>query len=671
MKKIITLSVLILLPTIFRAQFKLLDSLRSALTIAHTDSARFVCLYNIGEYNLESNSDTALFYFDKAYAIAKENEQALDEAAALAGKGHEYIHLGKFPESFECLQQAFGLLEKPVKINSWYRNHNFNPDQMRLWIQEVTNGVYGILMNVTSNNEQEIIQYQKAIKIANQLGDLNGFGFNSLHLGEAYINQNNLDSALLLQKRAIRIFEQIGVKENLGYAYRCVAKIYQLKGKRTLALQNYYTAIKIDSGQRNDRFLGVNYGLITDFYLGEKQKDSSLYYAKKTLKVFNSIIDEKFLYGAYENLYKSYKLNGKTDSAYKYLGLALVAKDSSFNATAKSLADFQKLSFKSQLRAIGLEKEKEAIQTRIRTYVLLVGIFLFMLLAIIFYRINQTRKKTNIILSHQKEEIQNALAELKSTQAQLIQSEKMASLGELSAGIAHEIQNPLNFVNNFSEVSNELLDEMRAELASGNNEEAIAIADDIKQNLEKINHHGKRADAIVKGMLQHSRKTGRQKEYTDINALADEYLRLSYHGLRAKDKQFNAEIKTDFDDAVGKVNIIPQDIGRVLLNLFNNAFWAVGERLRVEGEGYQATISVSTKKVGNMVEIKVADNGTGIPDAVKDKIMQPFFTTKPTGQGTGLGLSLSYDIVKAHGGSIVVESSEGQGTTFSIILPVS
>ena len=269
----------------------------------------------------------------------------------------------------------------------------------------------------------------------------------------------------------------------------------------------------------------------------------------------------------------------------------------------------------------------------------------------------------------QAKEIKKAYSELKVTQSQLIQSEKMASLGELTAGIAHEIQNPLNFVNNFSEVSNELIDEMNEEIEKGDLEEAKAIADDIKQNLEKINHHGKRADAIVKGMLQHSRISGGVKEPTDINALADEYLRLAYHGLRAKDKSFNATMETNFDDKIGKINIVPQDIGRVVLNLITNAFYAVSERKLQQPEGYEPIVSVSTKKTGNQVLISVKDNGKGIPKKVLDKIFQPFFTTKPTGQGTGLGLSLSYDIVKAHGGELNVKTKENEGTEFTIIIP--
>jgi signal transduction histidine kinase/ligand-binding sensor domain-containing protein len=292
-----------------------------------------------------------------------------------------------------------------------------------------------------------------------------------------------------------------------------------------------------------------------------------------------------------------------------------------------------------------LRKEKEQLQHKVEE------------------RTSELRKKS--------EELTHSLEDLKSTQSQLIQSEKMASLGELTAGIAHEIQNPLNFVNNFSEVNKELLVEMKDEIKKGNYGEVNAIADDVISNEEKINHHGKRADAIVKGMLQHSSSVSGKKEPTDINAMADEYLRLAYHGLRAKDKSFNATMKTDFDEKIGNINIIPQDIGRVLLNLINNAYYAVNEKSGQNITGYEPTVEVDTRKEENKVLISVKDNGNGIPQKVLDKIFQPFFTTKPTGQGTGLGLSLSYDIVKAHGGELKVDTREGEGSTFIIQIPTN
>ena len=276
-------------------------------------------------------------------------------------------------------------------------------------------------------------------------------------------------------------------------------------------------------------------------------------------------------------------------------------------------------------------------------------------------------------VTERTQELKQSLEELKATQAQLIQSEKMASLGELTAGIAHEIQNPLNFVNNFSEVSMELIEEVKGEKLKAQSERdeqlETELLDDIAQNLQKIAHHGKRADSIVKGMLQHSRTSTGEKQPTNLNMLADEFLKLSYHGLRAKDKSFNAELVTNFDESLPKVNVVQQDIGRVLLNLFNNAFYAMQERRKAEGEGFNPTVEVSTLFSEGYVTVKVRDNGNGIPEAIKEKIMQPFFTTKPTGEGTGLGLSLSYDIVKAHGGEIKIETIEGEYTAFSIIIP--
>jgi len=294
----------------------------------------------------------------------------------------------------------------------------------------------------------------------------------------------------------------------------------------------------------------------------------------------------------------------------------------------------------------------------------------------VLWRNVRLKQKANKLLTAQKLEIEKqrgrleeSYQELKATQKQLIQSEKMASLGELTAGIAHEIQNPLNFVNNFSEVNAELLSEMKQEIEEGNFSEAKNIANDVIANHHKINQHGKRADSIVKGMLQHTRASSGQKELIDINSLADEYLRLAYHGLRAKDKSFNAKFKTRLDHSVGKVNMVPQDIGRVILNLVTNAFYAVCEKQRQNITGYEPTVTLSIKKVDHKIEMSIGDNGNGIPQKNLDKIFQPFFTTKPTGQGTGLGLSLAYDIIKAHGGEIRVETKEGEGTEFIIQLP--
>ncbi|MBK8504690.1 MAG: GHKL domain-containing protein [Saprospiraceae bacterium] len=349
--------------------------------------------------------------------------------------------------------------------------------------------------------------------------------------------------------------------------------------------------------------------------------------------------------------------------------MAATAKDHLFGVN--NLQTIQNLLSNEESRQKQLEQAEASYREKLRIYGLLSGLAALLIIALILFRNNRHKQKANALLQQQKQKVESTLSELKLTQSQLIHSEKMASLGELTAGIAHEIQNPLNFVNNFSEVSSELVDDMNKEIDSGYIEEVKIIAGDLKLNLEKIRHHGQRASSIVKGMLEHSRTSEGKKELTDINALADEYLRLAYHGLRAKDKNFNADFKTDFDEKLQKIYVIPQDIGRVFLNLINNAFYAVSSRASAgRDDHYKPLVVVSTKKLENSLEIRVKDNGPGIPENIKEKIFQPFFTTKPTGQGTGLGLSLSYDIVKAHGGELTLESKVGESTEFIIQLPI-
>jgi signal transduction histidine kinase len=367
-------------------------------------------------------------------------------------------------------------------------------------------------------------------------------------------------------------------------------------------------------------------------------------------------------------LAKVYGATGKPDSAAKYFELALSYNDIVNNIDRKRLLQAQ--DFDDQLRQQELEKTKNTN----KIYLLLGGISMLLLVAGMLLINNRRRRRMNTLLQQKNQQIESTLGELKATQAQLIQSAKMASLGELTAGIAHEIQNPLNFVNNFSEVNNELIEELKSQKSRpdgylGNNEEQEDLLINLYGNNEKIRQHGKRADAIVKGMLQHARASSGKKEPTNINKLADEYLRLSFQGVRAKDKQFNATIETHFDDTIKQVQVIPEDIGRVLLNLFNNAFYAVSEKKKQLNGAFEPTVAVRTKKEGDNVLITVRDNGMGMSPKVAERVFQPFFTTKPTGEGTGLGLSLSYDIItKGHGGELRVESREGEGSEFVVQL---
>ena len=409
---------------------------------------------------------------------------------------------------------------------------------------------------------------------------------------------------------------------------------------------------------------------IANCYYQEKEYQSALNYA--TLS-YNTANPTDLRLGLKVNLQLAdiYEVLAKKDSAYKYLrkyqDLLIASRKLEntrqiFELQINSIVRDSKEQI-SQLEQESLLKEQKNKNQRLFIFSTIGALLSTLLILFIVYRNNKHKQKANNVL-------EQTLSNLKSAQSQLIQSEKMASLGELTAGIAHEIKNPLNFVNNFSEVNTELIDEMQQEIDKGNLNDVKVMASNIRDNQQKITYHGKRADDIVKSMLQHSRTSMGIKEPTNINALADEYLRLAYHGLRAKDKLFDATTKMDFDESIGNVDIIPQDIGRVILNLITNAFYAVTEKRKQQIQNYVPTVSVSTKKINGKIEIKVADNGNGIRSSVLDKIFQPFFTTKPTGQGTGLGLSLSYDIVKAHGGELKVETKENEGTEFFISLPV-
>ena len=428
-----------------------------------------------------------------------------------------------------------------------------------------------------------------------------------------------------------------------------------------MALKEAYSTNNLEAGI--SALLGM-----AMMFKNENEFDSSYHYSIEALNMARRLNKPDLLLKTQTFLKDLFKEKGILDSSFKYQEVITSERDS-----LEKLNRISDISLAEQQWAHEAEAQQKELQTKLKLYGLIGSLIIFLFVAVFLYINNRQKQKLNILLHQQKNEIQRTLSELKTSQSQLIQSEKMASLGELTAGIAHEIQNPLNFVNNFSEVNREMLEELKMERLRPDEERdddlQNDLINDVIENSEKILHHGKRADAIVKGMLQHSRKSSGQKEPTDINALADEYLRLSYHGMRAKDKSFNAEMKTDFDESLGKINIIPQDIGRVLLNLFNNAFYAVNEQKKQNSISYQPTVVVGTQECDGKIQITVRDNGNGIPQKNSDKIFQPFFTTKPTGQGTGLGLSLSYDIIKAHGGEIKVDSKEGKGSEFVIELP--
>ncbi len=677
MKLVLTIIFVVSLPIFTNAQLSHIDSLKIAFNEAPDGSQKFRAAGYVYFYYQEINRDSAFFYAEQQLLIAKKAHHSIAEGVALDNETYQLIGLGKYAEALKCLQQAFVIAENKQNENADDWNYFITPfhGNSRLLLLSYTHHMYALLMLNTGNLDEQIDHFKTAGKIGEEINYAPRIQLAYLNLGQSYLEANKPDSAFYYEKKAEqlalhandKIFSNALSKTYLGTAQMHLGDIYKALGNDSMSLACYYQSLKTSTESNNRFTLSRLCARLCRHFINIGNKDSALYYSLKDidiLKTLGMIAGVEINFGnGYENVYLSYKLNKRFDSAFKYQGLALVTKDSLAKVRMKNLAEFQKLTYGEQLRLQNLEKEKVIYQNKVRTYFMLAGIGMLLLLAIIFYINNRQKNKAN-------KKIEKAYNDLKSTQQQLIQSEKMASLGELTAGIAHEIQNPLNFVNNFSEVNKELVEELKAELAVGNSQLANEIADDIKENSEKINHHGKRADAIVKGMLQHSRSSTGVKEPTDINALADEYLRLSYHGLRAKDNSFNATMKTDFDNSIGKINIIPQDIGRVLLNLYNNAFYAVSEKRKSANSNYQPEVEVETRKEGNRISVTVCDNGNGIPKNIVDKIFQPFFTTKPTGQGTGLGLSLSYDIIKAHGGEIKVETKEGEGAEFVIQLPV-
>ena len=680
MKLFVKILLLLLLPAFVQGQQqqKQLDSLHLALRNVTNDTVHMDIYSQLGALYLETNRDSALFYLDQSISLARQFKLKLNEVFPLALKGFMLMKFfGNYPGSLETLLQALKIAEDPAsEENAWIPTSVLpitgrSPRNYRLDVLGYTQMDLGTLYGNTGNTDKQIANYFHVLRLAESVHDTLLISLVYRNLGGVYSGLNILDSALLFEQRALQYIGNLTFENRKyeGSSLVSIGHVYLRKKNFKEALDAFFKAVKANTEHNNLTDLSDTYGGLSFLYATLKKTDSSLFYASKSLETAQSTGQPQNIAGAYWLLSNAYGIKKNNDSTLKYLQLFHAIIDSLNSVEKKNLLAYQNVGFDEQIRLQKLEEEKIQTQTKIRTYAMLAGLVMLLVIGFILYRNNRQKQKANQLLQQQKEKVESTLTELKSAQSQLIQSEKMASLGELTAGIAHEIQNPLNFVNNFSDINKELLEELKEEADKGNLKEVKAIADDVIGNEEKINHHGKRADGIVKGMLQHSRSSSGVKEPTDFNALADEYLRLAYHGLRAKDKSFNAELKTDFDSSIGNISIIPQDIGRVILNLINNAFYAVDEKKKQLGDGFEPTVSVSTKKANSKVEISVKDNGNGIPQKVLDKIFQPFFTTKPTGQGTGLGLSLAYDILKAHGGEIKVETKETEGTTFIITLP--
>ena len=634
-------------------QTRISDSIRHQLGIAKDDTSRVLILSDLAFQMLFVNADSGLVYTDKAIELADKAGFVRGKVRAIAAKGALLETKGDLPSA---LQLSFAALQLA--------------EQEKL-LQETS-----LCLSLTGNIFYDLNDYTKAIGfyrralpinevVKNQAGSKYWKYQAEVNLGLAFMQNNQFDSSFKYLSKA---YAETLEDEVWHPVFSMFFGDLQFRmGKRESGIKYLLESLRFFE---HDTPYGLSdvCRMLARCYRDMNMTDSAIYYAEKGLDAARSIGFKFSVLETSKLLSELYEQKDVSKALY-YRKVSDTANNLLYGTN--KVKELQKTLLNEQDRQREIEAKNIAYQNTIRQYGLLAGIFVIMLITFILYRNNRQRQKANVVLNKQKNQVEATLKELRSTQAQLIQSEKMASLGELTAGIAHEIQNPLNFINNFSEVNTELIEELKTELQSDNKKEAIAIADNIKENQQKINDHGKRADAIVKGMLQHSKANTGKKEPTDINALTDEYLRLSYHGLKAKDKDFNADFKTDFDNSIGKVEVVPQDIGRVLLNLYNNAFYAASLPSKGGSKNSSPTIWVSTKKDNGNIIISVRDNGPGIPSAILDKIFQPFFTTKPTGQGTGLGLSLSYDKVKAHGGELMVETKEGEFAEFIIQIPIS
>ncbi|MEP6677125.1 MAG: ATP-binding protein [Ferruginibacter sp.] len=643
------------------AQQHYADSLKQVSVAAKEDSSKVTALGLLSFYYSGLYPDSGVYYADRIIDFSKKNNYKYGEALGIIYKAYSILKQGDFTSG---LKMAFKSLDLSKNL-----------DEHRLYMLARSNRLIGETYAV-SDPEKAFSYLYRSIDLEKQSGEYDDDSYRVYFtLAFTMLVQEKKDSALIFLKKGWDLFSTSKNKRNID-PYIVSGNVYRFSGDPKKAEAYFRQGIELGKKYNSIFYVAAINNDLGDFFADKGLRDSAIQYLHQCLflsQQYHYKIFEMFSSNSLYSLYDSVS----TDSTLKYMRIYVAVKDEIFSQ--EKMKQFETASFEEEKTETELANTKARYESRLRMYIVIGAAIVFLIVAFILFRNNRSKQKANILLAQQKEKLEVTLADLKSTQKQLIQSEKMASLGELTAGIAHEIQNPLNFVNNFSEVNNELIEELKSQKGKLKSEEQDELLNDIFQNNEKINHHGKRADAIVKGMLQHSRSSNGIKEPTDINALCDEYLRLSYHGLRAKDKSFNATIKTDFDPSIGNIKIIPQDIGRVILNLLTNAFYAVNEKKNASpglaAQPYEPTVTVTTRRLGSpsgaggKIEIKVSDNGNGIPQKVLDKIFQPFFTTKPTGQGTGLGLSLSYDIItKGHGGELKVETKENEGATFTILL---
>ncbi len=611
---------------------------------------------------LFTQPDSAFYYAQMEYEFARNRGLKMQMADALNKQGISFAIRSDYENAIDYFVSSLKIKEEIGDLTG---------------VANLLNNI-GIIYENQGDYQQAIDNYMQSMEIQEELGNMKGMANALNNIGNSFYNQNDYIKAINYHKRSLDLKEKIDDKKGISESLNNLGLVYQKQGDATIALDAFTQSLKIKEEFGDKQSIANTLNNIGTLYLEQGNYNSALVFSQRALNIAREVGAVSQTRDAANSLWEIHKKSGNYKQGLEMYELHVQMRDSILSeknvkevirqeyqyayekqAAADSVANAKAAEIKNAQIA---QQQAELKAKRNQQYGLFIGFVLMVILAGSTYFRFKSKKKANEVLH-------KTLADLKATQQQLIHAEKMASLGELTAGIAHEIQNPLNFINNFSEVNSELIAELKEEIKNKDWNEVISIADDIAGNEEKIKYHGARADAIVKGMLQHSRTSSNEKKFTDINALADEYLRLAYHGLRAKDNSFNSDFKVELDKNLPKINIVPQDIGRVLLNLINNAFFAVSERAKQNEQNYKPSVEVRSKKLDDKIEISVIDNGGGIPEKIKDKIFQPFFTTKPTGEGTGLGLSLSYDIItKGHGGTLEVKTTEGRGTEFIINL---
>jgi len=644
------------------AQYNNIDSVKQILRFQKEDTNKVKKLIGISYFYNGNNPDSSLFYAQSAIALSELIHYEHGILSAQLPLTNSLTFLGNYPLAIDVGLKSVKLAKR---IGAPLEN-----------ILSMSN--LGMCYHYLGDYTTELTYIKASVKMVEE-NFPDSLAFIYAGFAMAFEDLNMHDSALLYAKKSYQQLKEWGLEEYFSSIYPQLGNAFA--GRKEYDSAVFYLHKGIDVSKSINFFPDEIdcYNNLANLFQTLHQPDSAILYATKSLTHEFSKSYRDGLFKASTLLASVYESKNKPDSALKYLKVAIEIKDSLFNRQ-KTIA-IQNLEFSERQKQQDLEKSRNDYQNRLKFWGLLGGLLILTSIALLQWRNNLQKNKAFSLLQKQeretdlqKQKVEQSLSELKATQSQLIQSEKMASLGEMTAGIAHEIQNPLNFVNNFAEINRELISELniqKLKAQKGGGDEGLEneLMKDIELNMEKISHHGKRADAIVKSMLQHSRTSIGQKEPSDINALAEEYLRMAYNGSRRKDKDYNILLETDFDASLNKIDVIPQDIARVLINLYNNAFYAVTEKKKLSGDGFEPKVITRTKLNGSTVEITVKDNGTGIPDNLKEKIFQPFFTTKPTGEGTGLGLSISHDIIKAHKGSLNVRSAEGDGTEITVILP--